>query len=62
MGQPPAQPKDLTPADTSSFITPTLAAAVRAHQPHVDEFITSHPRTAAALFGTIPFAGPVGGR
>ncbi|MCB9009627.1 MAG: glycoside hydrolase family 3 C-terminal domain-containing protein [Ardenticatenaceae bacterium] len=40
------QPKDLTPADTSSFITPTLATAVRAHHPHVDEFITSHPPTA----------------
>ncbi|MCA9998670.1 MAG: hypothetical protein KDE56_23060 [Anaerolineales bacterium] len=39
------QPKDLTPADTSSFITPTLATAVRAYHPHVDEFITSHPPT-----------------
>jgi beta-N-acetylhexosaminidase len=43
------QPKDLTPADTSSFITPTLATAVRAHHPHVDEFITSHPPTAAEI-------------
>jgi beta-N-acetylhexosaminidase len=43
------RPKDLTPADTSSFITPTLAAAVRAHHPHVDEFITSHPPTAAEI-------------
>ncbi|MCB8977487.1 MAG: glycoside hydrolase family 3 protein [Ardenticatenaceae bacterium] len=40
------QPKDLTPADTSSFITPGLATAVRAHHPRVDEFITSHPPTA----------------
>ncbi len=39
------QPKDLTPADTSSFITPTLATAVRAHHPNVDEYITSHPPT-----------------
>ena len=39
------RPKDLTPADTSSFITPTLATAVRAHHPHVDEFITNHPPT-----------------
>jgi beta-N-acetylhexosaminidase len=43
------QPKDLTPADTSSFITPTLAAAVRAHHPNVDEFITSHPPTASEI-------------
>jgi beta-N-acetylhexosaminidase len=43
------QPKDLTPADTSSFITPTLAAAVRAHHPHVDEYITCHPPTAAEI-------------
>ncbi|MDJ0753916.1 MAG: glycoside hydrolase family 3 N-terminal domain-containing protein [Ardenticatenaceae bacterium] len=37
------QPKDLTPADTSSYIKPTLAAAVRDHHPTVDEFITGHP-------------------
>ncbi len=43
------QPKDLTPADTSSFITPSLATAVRAHHPHVDEFITSHPPTATEI-------------
>ncbi len=43
------QPKDLTPADTSSFITPTLATAVRAHHPNVDEFITSHPPTEAEI-------------
>ena len=43
------QPKDLTPADTSSFIMPGLATAVRAHHPHVDEFITSHPPTAAEI-------------
>ncbi|MFZ1398689.1 MAG: glycoside hydrolase family 3 N-terminal domain-containing protein [Candidatus Promineifilaceae bacterium] len=43
------QPKDLTPADTSSFITPGLATAVRAHHPHVDELITSHPPTAAEI-------------
>lgn len=45
------QPKDLTPADTSSFITPTLAAAVRAHHPHVDEFITGHPPTGNEIAG-----------
>ena len=35
-------PKDLTPADTSSTITPHLAAALRAFHPHVDEFVTQH--------------------
>ena len=43
------QPKDLTPADTSSFITPILAAAVRAYHPNVDEFITNHPPTKAEI-------------
>ena len=36
-------PKDLTPADTSSYVTPALAAALRGHGPQVDEVITSHP-------------------
>ena len=35
-------PRDLTPADTSSTIRPHLAAALRAHHPRVDEFVTSH--------------------
>lgn len=43
------RPKDLTPADTSSFITPTLATTVRAHHPNVDEFITSHPPTESEI-------------
>jgi beta-N-acetylhexosaminidase len=42
-------PKDLTPADTSSYVTPTLAAALREHCPHVDEVITSHPPTEAEI-------------
>jgi beta-N-acetylhexosaminidase len=36
------RPKDLTPADTSSTVTPHLAAALRAYHPRVDEFITEH--------------------
>ena len=36
------QPTDLTPADTSSTITPHLAAALRRYHPRVDEFIVSH--------------------
>ena len=33
------QPKDLTPADTSSYIIPQLAASIRQFHPNVDEFI-----------------------
>jgi beta-N-acetylhexosaminidase len=42
-------PKDLTPADTSSYVTPTLAAALREHGPQVDEVVTSHPPTDAEI-------------
>jgi beta-N-acetylhexosaminidase len=42
-------PRDLTPADTSSFVTPSLAAALRAHHPGVDEIMTSHPPTDAEI-------------
>ena len=42
-------PKDLTPADTSSYVTPTLAAALREHGPRVDEVVTSHPPTDAEI-------------
>ena len=42
-------PRDLTPADTSSFVTPTLAAALRAHHPGIDDVITSHPPTPAEI-------------
>jgi beta-N-acetylhexosaminidase len=33
------RPADLTPADTSSYIHPTLAAALRRHHASVDEFL-----------------------
>jgi beta-N-acetylhexosaminidase len=36
------QPKDLTPADTSSYVKPGLGTAVRQFHPHVDEYITAH--------------------
>lgn len=39
------QPKDLTPADTSSYVKPALADALRQHHAHVDEFIVSHHPT-----------------
>jgi beta-N-acetylhexosaminidase len=34
-------PMDLTPADTSSYVIPTLGSALRLHHPHVDEFLIS---------------------
>jgi beta-N-acetylhexosaminidase len=36
------QPIDLTPADTSSYVKPVLANALRDFYPHVDEFIVPH--------------------
>jgi beta-N-acetylhexosaminidase len=33
------RPEDLTPADTSSYVTPPLAAAVRRHHGRVEEFL-----------------------
>jgi beta-N-acetylhexosaminidase len=35
------RPRDLTPADTSSYVQPGLAAALRAHHPHVEELIVA---------------------
>ena len=44
------RPADLTPADTSSYIVPSLAAALRAYHPAVDEFlIPLNPPEAEAL-------------
>lgn len=34
-------PEDLTPADTSSFVTPGLAKALRLQHPNVDEVVTA---------------------
>jgi beta-N-acetylhexosaminidase len=42
-------PRDLTPADTSALVEPTLAAALRTFHPAVDEIVTSHPPTAAEI-------------
>ncbi len=43
------QPKDLTPADTSSRVPPSLADALRRHHQHVDEHIVGHPPTDADI-------------
>jgi beta-N-acetylhexosaminidase len=42
-------PRDLTPADTSSFVAPGLASALRAQHPAVDEIVTSHPPTRSEI-------------
>ena len=36
------KPIDLTPADTSSYITPELGAALRQYHPNVDEYLISY--------------------
>ena len=43
------QPKNLTPADTSAYVTPQLAAALRRYRPRVDEFVTTHAPQAAEI-------------
>jgi beta-N-acetylhexosaminidase len=43
------QPRDLTPADTSSTVSPSLAAALRRSHPGVEEFVTSHPPAASEI-------------
>jgi beta-N-acetylhexosaminidase len=43
------KPRDLTPADTSSYVRPTLADALRVHHPAVDEAVTSHPPTVEEI-------------
>jgi beta-N-acetylhexosaminidase len=36
------EPRDLTPADTSSTVSISLADAMRVYHPHVDEFVVPH--------------------
>ncbi|MDJ0952118.1 MAG: glycoside hydrolase family 3 N-terminal domain-containing protein [Acidimicrobiia bacterium] len=43
------QPKDLTPADTSSRVPPSLAGALRRHHQYVDEHVVGHPPTDADI-------------
>jgi beta-N-acetylhexosaminidase len=44
-------PADLTPADTSSYVAPGLAAAIRHRHPATDEFVTANPPQAAEIAG-----------
>jgi beta-N-acetylhexosaminidase len=46
-------PRDLTPADTSSFVRPGLAAALRERHAAVDAIVTSHPPTPAEVAGAV---------
>jgi beta-N-acetylhexosaminidase len=48
------RPLNLTPADTSSFVTPALAAALRLHHGAVDEYILPHAPTPEDLAGLLP--------
>jgi beta-N-acetylhexosaminidase len=40
------KPRDLTPADTSSYVVPTLAAALRLYHPNIEEFVIPYDPTA----------------
>lgn len=42
-------PRDLTPADTSSFVRPGLADALRTQHPHVTAVVTAHPPTPTEI-------------
>jgi beta-N-acetylhexosaminidase len=42
-------PRDLTPADTSSYVRPGLATALRKRHAAVDEIVTGHPPTGAEV-------------
>lgn len=51
------RPRDLTPADTSSFVVPALAKALRAYHEAVDEYILPYAPAdgdIAALLGQMP--------
>src|SRR5579871_1013526 len=43
------RPEDLTPADTSSYVTPGLAAAARRYHPQIDEFFVAMNPTEAEV-------------
>jgi beta-N-acetylhexosaminidase len=47
------KPIDLTPADTSSYVTPGLAEALREYHPGVDEYILSYAPEAGEIAGLL---------
>lgn len=50
------EPIDLTPADTSSTVTPTLAASLRRRHPDVVEVVTGHRPSPADISGVVEAA------
>jgi beta-N-acetylhexosaminidase len=51
------QPVDLTPADTSSYVVPALASALRAHHARVEEVVVGQPPSPADIAGCRERAG-----
>lgn len=47
------EPRDLTPADTSSVVRPGLADALRRRFEHVESLVTGHPPTAADIAAAV---------
>ncbi len=47
------QPIDLTPADTSSYVVPTLAAEIRRYHPSVDELVVAHLPSERDIAGVL---------
>lgn len=50
------RPEDLTPADTSSTVPPSLASSLRRHHPDVVEIVTSHRPTSSDVAGVVAAA------
>jgi beta-N-acetylhexosaminidase len=50
-------PRDLTPADTSSFVRPGFAEALRERHRAVDEIVTAHPPTDVEVASILARAG-----
>jgi beta-N-acetylhexosaminidase len=47
------RPIDLTPADTSSYVTPELAAALRRYYPNVDDYMLSYAPESKEITGLL---------
>src|SRR5579862_954240 len=47
------RPRDLTPADTSSYVAPQLGEALRAQHPRAEEIVTSDPPTPADIAAVV---------
>jgi len=51
------KPIDLTPADTSSYVMPALATALRQYHPEVDEYVLSYAPEAKEITGLLERLG-----